>query len=81
MKDSLLCSPDLRGGGGEGGWDGDSERGLPGSRMGVCGLLGILKCLGEAVLPGVATGVCISVERYADGFPSVRFKVFALGGD
>lgn len=46
---SRLCSPDLLGGGGEGGCEGGSEGDLPGSKRGVCGLLGILKCLGEEV--------------------------------
>ena len=41
MDESLLISPDLRGGGGEGGRDGDSLGDFA-SIMGVCGLLGIL---------------------------------------
>ena len=41
--DSLLISPDLLGGGGEGGGLGDFLE----SRRGVLGRLGIRKCLGE----------------------------------
>jgi hypothetical protein len=44
--DSLLTSPDLRGGGGDGGLDADNEGDLPAS-SGVLGRLGIRKCLGE----------------------------------
>jgi len=44
---SLRNSPDLLGGGGEGGLEAESLGDLPGSRRGVPGLLGILKCLGE----------------------------------
>ena len=40
-------SPDLLGGGGEGGLEAESLGDLPGSSRGVPGLLGILKCLGE----------------------------------
>lgn len=46
---SLLISPDLRGGGGDGGRDGESFGDLVDSTIGVCGRLGILKCLGEFV--------------------------------
>jgi len=44
---SRLNSADRRGGGGEGGLDARSLGDFPGSRRGVLGLLGILKCLGE----------------------------------
>jgi hypothetical protein len=44
---SRLNSPDRRGGGGEGGLDAESLGDFPGSKRGVLGLLGILKCLGE----------------------------------
>lgn len=46
---SRLSSPDLRGGGGDGGCDRGRDGDLAGSRLGVCGLLGILKGLGEDV--------------------------------
>lgn len=57
-----IISPDLRGGGGDGGCDGVSEGDLLGSSRGVCGLLGIRKCLGEEV-PEVADMGVLSVER------------------
>lgn len=63
FEGSRLSSPDLRGGGGEGGREGGSDGDFPGSKIGVCGLLGILKCLGEDVPDEEVTGVCSSVER------------------
>jgi hypothetical protein len=47
--------------------------------MGVCGRLGILKCLGDADAAVAETGA--SVERYAEVLASVRFSVLTLGGD
>lgn len=47
LKVSRLSSPDLRGGGGEGGWDEGRGCDFVCSKRGVWGLLGILKCLGE----------------------------------
>ena len=58
---SRLNSPDLLGGGGEGGLDAESFGDLPGSRRGVPGLLGILKCLGEE--PPETADEGASVER------------------
>jgi len=76
---SLLNSPDLRGGGGEGGCEGCILGDLPGSKCGVLGLLGILKFLGDALPEDADNGE--SAWRY-DGVPgSTRFNVFALGGD
>ena len=54
-------SPDLLGGGGEGGLDAESLGDFPGSRRGVPGLLGILKCLGEELPETADKGV--SVDR------------------
>lgn len=45
---SRLNSVDRRGGGGDGGWDGPKRGDLRGSRIGVCGRLGIRKFLGPA---------------------------------
>jgi len=58
---SRLSSPDLRGGGGEGGCVGRSIGDFLASTIGVWGRLGILKCPGED-LPE-ATDVGESVER------------------
>lgn len=54
-------SPDLLGGGGEGGPDAESLGDFPGSRRGVPGLLGIRKFLGEEVVVTADRGV--SVDR------------------
>lgn len=43
---SRLNSAERRGGGGDGGWDGDILGDLRGSKVGVCGRLGILNALG-----------------------------------
>jgi len=60
---SLLISPDLLGGGGDGGRAGrvDNEEDLPISTVGVCGRLGNLKWPGED-LPDVAE-IGLSAER------------------
>jgi len=60
---SRLISPDLLGGGGEGGLAGrvDNEEDLPISTVGVCGRLEILNCPGED-LPDVAE-MGLSAER------------------
>lgn len=76
---SRLCSPDLLGGGGEGGFDGGSEWDLPGSRRGVCGLLGILKCLGEEAPEVEDNGA--PADKYGVVFDTVRFNTLFLGGD
>lgn len=76
---SRLCSPDLLGGGGDGGWDGGREGDLPGSRRGVCGLLGILKCLGEEDPEAADSGA--SVDKYEEAFARVKFRTLFLGGD
>jgi hypothetical protein len=47
LEASRLNSPDLRGGGGDGGREEDREGVFICSKRGVWGLLGILKCLGE----------------------------------
>lgn len=54
-------SPDLLGGGGEGGADAEILGDFPGSRRGVPGLLGIRKFLGEEVVVTADRGV--SVDR------------------
>ncbi len=59
---SRRSSADLRGGGGEGGLDAESLGDFPGSRRGVLGLLGILKCLGEDP-PETADNGLLDVER------------------
>jgi hypothetical protein len=59
---SRRSSPDLRGGGGEGGLDAESWGDFPGSRRGVLGLLGILKCLGEDP-PEAADNGWLDVDR------------------
>jgi hypothetical protein len=62
MKEaSRRNSPDLLGGGGEGGLDAESLGDFPGSKRGVPGLLGILKCLGEELPDTLDKGV--SVDR------------------
>jgi hypothetical protein len=62
MKElSRRNSPDLLGGGGEGGPDAESLGDFPGSRRGVPGLLGIRKFLGEEVVVTADRGV--SVDR------------------
>jgi hypothetical protein len=76
---SRLCSPDLLGGGGEGGCEGGREFDLPGSRRGVFGLLEILKCLGEDV-PGVADNGA-SMERCERVLDNDKFRTLFLGGD
>lgn len=73
-------SPDLRGGGGDGGCDGVSEGDLLGSNRGVCGLLGIRKCLGEEA-PEVAEMGVLSVERYVGPPEMFKFEGFIFGGD
>ena len=52
---------------------------FPGSKIGVCGRLGILKCRGEDEVAG--TGVWAPVERYAELFVRLKLKFFPLGGD
>ena len=74
-----MCSPDLLGGGGEGGWDGESLGDLPGSKRGVFGLLGILKCFGEDVPEGADNGA--SVDRYEEVCERDKFETLFLGGD
>lgn len=69
MDVSLLISPDLRGGGGEGGLDGDNFGDLAESIIGVCGRLGILKFLGELV-PVEDGGA--SVDRKVDEFARLK---------
>jgi hypothetical protein len=76
---SRLCSPDLLGGGGEGGCEGGRDGDLPGSKRGVFGLLGILKCLGEDD-PDVAD-IGASVDRYEEVFVKAKFSTVVLGGD
>jgi hypothetical protein len=51
---------------------------LPGSRRGVWGLLGILKCLGEEV-PG-PEGFGLS-ERRVEGLDTAKFNVIVFSGD
>jgi hypothetical protein len=77
---SRLNSPDLRGGGGEGGLDAESFGDFPGSGRGVLGLLGIRKCLGEDPPETVADNG-LEVDRYAGVLDSVKFNVLGLGGD
>jgi hypothetical protein len=55
-------SPDLRGGGGDGGRERGRDGDLAGSKPGESDLLGILKCLGEDVTGDEA--VIVSAERY-----------------
>lgn len=76
---SLLNSPDLRGGGGEGGREEDTLGGLPDSTRGVLGLLGSLKCLGDAPPEEADRGE--SVVRYAGVFGSTRLNWLPFGGD
>ena len=76
---SRLCSPDLLGGGGEGGCEGGRDGDLPGSKRGVFGLLGIRKCLGEDV-PDVADNGA-SVDKYEEVVANDKFKTLFLGGD
>jgi hypothetical protein len=76
---SRLSSPDLRGGGGDGGCEADSLGDFPGSNNGVCGLLGILKCFGEGAC-GVV-GNEDSVDKYVGALDKLRLNVRAFGGD
>lgn len=76
---SRRYSPDLRCGGGEGGKDAGSLGDLPGSKRGVDGRLGILKCLGEE--PADAADRGLSVERYAGVLDNVKFMFLLFGGD
>lgn len=75
-EESLLNSPDLRGGGGEGGIFGDFR----GSRRGVFGRLGIRKCLGEEAAEDDAERGP-SVDKNAEGLDKARFNFLFLGGD
>ena len=75
----LLNSPDLLGGGGEGGLDAESLGDLPGSNRGVLGLLGILKCRGEETPEAAERGSF--VERYEGTLERLKFDVRDFGGD
>ena len=75
---SLLSSADLRGGGGEGGWDAGKDGDFLASKSGVDGLLGILKCLGDELLGRADVG--LSVVRYVGVLESDKFNDF-FGGD
>jgi len=75
---SLLSSADRRGGGGDGGWEGTSLGDLRGSRIGVCGRLGILNCF--ECPPGeegfMSESVCKKAGRSPTAISGPRF-----GGD
>lgn len=75
---SRLISPDLRGGGGEGGCEGVNFGDLVESSVGVWDLLGIRKCLGEPV-PEFNVGVL--VDRCIGVLERVKCDSLALGGD
>lgn len=72
-------SPDLRGGGGEGGRDAGSLGDLPASKRGVDGRLGILKCLGDEP-PGTADNG-LSTERWDGVLDNVKVAFLFFGGD
>lgn len=75
---SLRISPDLRGGGGEGGREGKSLGEFVDSIIGVCGLLGILKCRGEFV-PDPEGGVSLVSKVFASA--KLKFEIRGFGGD
>lgn len=80
---SLRNSPDLLGGGGSGGCEageGDSNGGFRDSTSGVWGLLGILKCLGDAA-PGAETAIGVSGAKEPREPGIVKLILLGLGGD
>lgn len=80
---SLRNSPDLLGGGGSGGCEageGDNNGGFRDSTSGVCGLLGILKCLGDAT-PGAEADIGVSGAKEPREPGIVKLRLLGLGGD
>lgn len=76
---SLRNSPDLRGGGGSGGCEGNSEGDLLGSKTGVCALLGILKCRGDDGPDAELVGK--SAVRNVGRLPVAKFRGLLFGGE
>jgi hypothetical protein len=79
LESCLFSSPDLRGGGGDGGCEAVNRGDLRGSRTGVCGRLGILNGRGDP--DGVVGVVTVSGFKNWGTSPWARFITLPLGGD